>query len=115
MFRGMMLSRVVVISGLLFILLRACSGNVKPVAQPARPSGDSVRALLAVIHWDVVVTQLVQQFVISARAAMAHLVQHQAMNPEQRRLFDELETNMVGVVEDEYSWDRLGPVMFETI
>lgn len=115
MFKGMMLSRVVAGSGLLSIMLLACSGNVKPIAQPAPPSGDSVRALLGVMHLDAVVAQFVQQMGVSTRAAMAHLVQQQAMNPEQRRLFDELETHVVGVVEYEYSWDRMGPVMFHTI
>jgi uncharacterized protein len=113
MFRGMMLSKVIAASSLLSIMLLACSGNVKPITQPAPPSGDSVRALLGVMHLDAVVTQFVQQMGVSARVAMARLVRQQAMNPEQRRLFDELETNMVGVIE--YSWDRMGPVMFHTI
>jgi hypothetical protein len=93
----------------------ACSGNVKPVAQLARPTGDSVRALFGVMHLDVVVAQLDQQIGVSTRAVMAHLVQQQAMNAEQRRLFDELETNVVGLFEYEYSWDRLGLVMFNTV
>ena len=95
--------------------LSACSGNVKPVAQPARPTAKSVRTLLGVMHFDLAVTQFVQKGEASARTAIAGLAEKQPMNAEQRRIFDELKEQMVGVLDHEFSWDRFGPIVVTTI
>jgi hypothetical protein len=99
----------------IFAALFACNGNVKPLAKPARPTAESVRRLLGVMHFDEVVAQLLQNVDVSTRAAMAGVAEKQVVNAEQRRLFDELVEHMIGVLDYEYSWDHFGPVLITTI
>jgi len=47
--------------GLMFGVLAACSGNIKPAAQPATPTADSVRGLLKAMNFEAAETVLLRE------------------------------------------------------
>jgi uncharacterized protein len=110
-----MFSRGVFLSCIISMALLACSGNVRPVARPMPPSTDSVSHLLTVMGFDLAVAQLVRKVDASTRAAMTGVLERRNINAEQRRVFDEMEDQVIGVIDYEFSWDRFGPVMIESI
>jgi uncharacterized protein len=110
-----MFSRGLFLSCIISMALLACSGNVRPVARPMPPSTDSVSHLLTVMGFDLAVAQLVRKVDASTRAAMTGVLERRNINAEQRRVFDEMEDQVIGVIDYEFSWDRFGPVMIESI
>jgi hypothetical protein len=89
--------------GCLVWALFACSGHLKPVVLPVNQNTDSAATLLRAMHFDVAVTQFIQRVEDATRLKVAALVEKQPMNAEQRRLFDEMTDQLVGVIHFEYS------------
>jgi hypothetical protein len=99
----MRLCRGAWLSCFISIALLACSGNVKPVAQPARPSGDSVRELLTILRFDVILAELGERQKANIRAQLEQDGAQETLNARQQALFDEYSAKALLTVDDEDS------------
>lgn len=88
----------------------AFSQDPAPVAAESRPTDESLRHLLEVMHVQKLLETMTSQIDSMMGNMIQKMLQGQSISPQQQQAIDTMRANMVALISEDFSWDVMEPL-----